>query len=265
MLDLWYKTAIIYSLNVGSYMDGNADGVGDFRGLTARLDHIAKLGVNCLWLLLFFPRPMLDYGYDVTDYYNVAPKYGSLGDFVEFSHQARLRGFRLIIDLPLNHTSNQHPWFQEARSNPSSPYRNYYVWSSQRPRNADEDVVFPGFQESVWSWDDAAGAWYSHRFHRHQPDLNISNSDVRQEIQRIMGFWLELGVSGFRIDAAPFLIEDVLPDGTIRHDYDVLDDLRFSCPGVGATPSCWPKQMFPRTKFCSSSAITAACTWPSPS
>ncbi|WP_205821043.1 alpha-amylase family protein [Methylobacterium nonmethylotrophicum] len=226
MLDLWYKTATIYSLNVGAYMDGNGDGVGDFRGLTTRLDYIAELGVNCLWLLPFFPSPQLDYGFDVTDYYNIAPEYGTLGDFVEFSREARLRGLRLLIDLPLNHTSDQHPWFQAARADPASPYRDYYVWSDREPANAAEGVVFPGFQTSVWTRDPVAGAWYFHRFYEHQPDLNITNPAVRDEIERIMGFWLELGVSGFRVDAAPFLIDQFQPDGSIFRNYGILDELR---------------------------------------
>lgn len=226
MLDLWYKTATIYSLNVGAYMDGNGDGVGDFRGLTARLEYIAELGANCLWLLPFFPSPQLDYGFDVTDYYNVALEYGTLGDFVEFSREARLRGLRLIIDLPLNHTSDQHPWFQAARADPTSPFRDYYVWSDCEPANAAEGVVFPGFQASVWTRDAVAGAWYFHRFYKHQPDLNITNPAVRDEIERIMGFWPELGVSGFRVDAAPFLIDQFQPDGTIFRNYAILDELR---------------------------------------
>ncbi|MGY3289166.1 glycosidase [Bradyrhizobium sp. LM3.6] len=149
MLDLWYKNAVIYSLNVATYKDGNGDGIGDFKGLAGQLDHIAQLGVNCLWLLPFYPSPGLDHGYDVTDYYNVAPALGTLGDFVEFSHQARLRGLRLIVDLPINHTSERHPWFQQARADPSSPFREYYVWSDTEPENSTDGVVFPGFQLSV--------------------------------------------------------------------------------------------------------------------
>ncbi|MGY4435199.1 glycosidase [Bradyrhizobium sp. F1.13.1] len=158
MLDLWYKNAAIYSLNVATYKDGDGDGVGDFKGLVEELDHIAQLGVNCLWLLPFYPSPGLDHGYDVTDYYNVAPALGTLGDFVEFSHQARLRGMRLIIDLPINHTSEQHPWFQQARADPQSAFRDYYVWSDTEPEDSTEGVVFPGVQLSVWTYDLCARA-----------------------------------------------------------------------------------------------------------
>ncbi len=207
MIDLWYKEAVIYSLDVETFQDSNGDGIGDFRGLTERLDYLSSLGVTCLWLLPFYPTPNLDNGYDVQDYYGVDPRLGTLGDFVEFMHQARERGIRVLLDLVVNHTSTQHPWFQAARQSRDSPYRDFYVWSDTLPANAHEGMVFPGYQDAVWTWDDAAGAYYFHRFYAHQPDLNISNPRVREEICRIMGFWLELGVSGFRLDAAPFLIE----------------------------------------------------------
>src|SRR4051812_21872814 len=226
VLDLWYKNAIIYSLNVATYMDGDDDGIGDFKGLTSRLDHIAKLGVNCIWLLPFYPSPRLDHGYDVTDYYDVAPELGTLGDFVEFSHQARLLGIRLIIDLPINHTSDRHPWFEAARNDPNSPYREYYVWSRTRPEHADDGVVFPGFQSSVWTYDPRARAWYFHRFYPHQPDLNILSPAVRAEMFKIVGFWLELGVSGFRIDAAPFVVEEVKANAPVHRNYEFFGELR---------------------------------------
>ncbi|CCD86267.1 putative trehalose synthase (Glycosyl hydrolase) protein [Bradyrhizobium sp. ORS 285] len=226
MLDLWYKNAAVYSLNVATYKDSDGDGVGDFKGLAAQLDHIAQLGVNCLWLLPFYPSPGLDHGYDVTDYYNVAPALGTLGDFVEFSHQARLRGIRLIIDLPINHTSEQHAWFQQARADPESPFRDYYVWSDTEPENSAEGVVFPGVQLSVWTYDLCARSWYYHRFYQHQPDLNIACSAVREEIFKIVGFWLELGVSGFRIDAAPFVVEEIRPDRPPTRRYEFFGELR---------------------------------------
>ncbi|HET9225160.1 MAG TPA: alpha-amylase family protein, partial [Thermoanaerobaculia bacterium] len=207
MIDLWYKDAVIYSLDVETFQDSNGDGIGDFRGLTERLDYLGSLGVTCLWLLPIHPTPNLDNGYDVQDYYAVDPRLGTLGDFVEFMHQARERGIRVMLDLVVNHTSTRHPWFQSARRDKSSPYRNFYVWSDTLPDNAREGMVFPGYQDSVWTWDEEAKAYYFHRFYAHQPDLDISNPDVREEICRIMGFWLELGVSGFRLDAAPFLIE----------------------------------------------------------
>ncbi|MGH7962939.1 MAG: alpha-amylase family protein [Candidatus Binatia bacterium] len=207
MRDLWYKDAITYCLDVETYVDANGDGIGDFVGLTKRLAYLDGLGVNCLWLLPFYPSPNRDNGYDVIDYYNVDHRLGTLGDFVEFMHQARERGMRVIIDLVVNHTSDQHPWFQSARKDKDSPYRDYYVWSETEPENADEEVVFPGAQETIWTYNGEAGAYYLHHFYEHQPDLNITNPAVRQEICKVMGFWLALGVSGFRVDAAPFLIE----------------------------------------------------------
>ncbi len=207
MHDLWYKDAIIYCLDVDSFQDANGDGIGDFQGLTERLAYLEGLGVNCLWLLPFYPTPDRDNGYDIMDYYGVDPRLGTLGDFTEFMQQAHDRGIRVIIDLVVNHTSDRHPWFQAARSDPSSPYHDYYVWSDTKPADAEEGVLFPGVQEAVWSYDRKARAYYFHRFYKHQPDLNIANPAVREEIRKIMGFWLALGVSGFRVDAAPFLIE----------------------------------------------------------
>ena len=206
-LDLWYKNAVIYCLDVETFQDSDGEGIGDFHGLSDRLDYLSGLGVTCLWLLPFYPTPNRDNGYDVMDYYAVDSRLGSLGDFVECMVRAKERGIRIVIDLVVNHTSDQHPWFQAARRDPNSRYRDFYVWSDTKPEGADERVIFPGHQESTWTWDEEAGAFYHHRFYKHQPDLNISNPAVRQEILRVMGFWLELGVSGFRIDAAPFLVE----------------------------------------------------------
>ena len=207
MLDLWYKNAIIYCIDVDNYMDANGDGVGDFEGLNQRLDYIDGLGVTCIWLMPFYPSPNRDNGYDVMDYYSVDPRLGTLGDFVEFMRHANERGIRVIVDLVVNHTSDQHSWFQAARQDKHSKYRDFYVWSPEKPPDAEEGIIFPGEQESTWTYDEQAGAYYFHRFYDHQPDLNITNPAVREEIYKVMGFWLELGVSGFRIDAAPFLIE----------------------------------------------------------
>ena len=225
--DLWYKDAIIYCLDVETFQDGNGDGIGDFRGLTQRLDHLAGLGVTCLWLLPFYPTPNRDNGYDVIDYYDVDPRLGSLGDFVEFMHQARERGMRVIADLVVNHTSNQHPWFQEARD-PNSDKHDWYVWVEDKPANAAQPVIFEEESTSVWSYDEQADAHYLHRFYEHQPDLNIANPEVREEIRRIMGFWLELGVSGFRIDAAPYLIEmkGVEDEAEIGTPHEYLQEFR---------------------------------------
>ncbi|HEX7184362.1 MAG TPA: alpha-amylase family protein, partial [Thermoanaerobaculia bacterium] len=226
MIDLWYKDAVIYSLDVETFQDSNGDGIGDFRGLGERLDYLSSLGVTCLWLLPIYPSPNRDNGYDVMDYYGVDPRLGTLGDFVEFMHKARERGIRVIVDLVVNHTSDQHPWFQSARRSKDSPYRDYYIWSDTLPANSREGMVFPGYQDAVWDWDEVAGAYYFHRFYAHQPDLNISNPAVREEICRIMGFWLELGVSGFRLDAAPFLIEMKGADGPGEDQYGYLREFR---------------------------------------
>jgi len=205
--ELWYKTARIYCLDVETYMDSNGDGVGDFQGLTRTLQYIRSLGVDTIWLLPFYPTPNRDNGYDVMDYYSVDPRLGTLGDFVEFTHQAQNHGLRVIVDLVINHTSIDHPWFQEARENKDSPYHDYYVWADEKPEDADEGMIFPGHQETTWTYDEAAGQYYFHRFYEHQPDLNITNPALQEEIRKIMAFWLELGVSGFRIDAAPFVVE----------------------------------------------------------
>jgi maltose alpha-D-glucosyltransferase / alpha-amylase len=225
MHDLWYKSSIVYCVDVETFQDSDGDGVGDFQGLTARLDYLARLGVSCVWLLPFYPTPNRDNGYDVIDYYTVDPRLGSLGDFVEFARQARERGMRLIIDLVVNHTSDQHPWFQAARSDPTSRFRDFYYWAEERPADHDEGMVFPGVQETTWTYDRKARAYYHHRFYEHQPDLNIGNPAVRAEICKVMGFWLALGVDGFRVDAAPFLIE--LPSsGEDAQQFAYLEELR---------------------------------------
>jgi maltose alpha-D-glucosyltransferase/alpha-amylase len=227
MHDLWYKDAIIYCLDVDSFQDANGDGIGDFQGLTERLAYLEGLGVNCLWLLPFYPTPDRDNGYDIIDYYSVDGRLGTLGDFAELMHQAHKRGIRIIIDLVVNHTSDQHPWFQAARADPTSPYRDYYVWSATKPKDAADGVVFPGVQETVWSYDRKARAYYFHRFYKHQPDLNIANPSVREEICKIMGFWLALGVSGFRVDAAPFLIElRGIENADVTDPYQYLREFR---------------------------------------
>jgi maltose alpha-D-glucosyltransferase/alpha-amylase len=186
--------------------DGNGDGVGDFQGLTTKLDYLSGLNVNCIWLQPFFPSPNRDHGYDISDYFAVDPKYGTLGDFVEFSQAAKERGIRVLCDLVVNHTSIDHPWFQAARRDPNSKYHRYYVWSKAKPAHADEDMVFPGKETTTWTWDDAAEMYYYHRFYSHQPDLDTGNPEVRREIEKIIRCWLQLGVSGFRVDALPFII-----------------------------------------------------------
>jgi maltose alpha-D-glucosyltransferase/alpha-amylase len=224
--DLWYKNAIIYCLDVETYMDGNGDGVGDFAGLTDKLDYLAGLGVTCLWLQPFYPSPNRDNGYDVSDYYGVDPKHGTFGEYVEFMNHAEQLGMRVIADLVVNHTSDRHPWFQSARKDQNSRFRDWYVWSKTRPRDWNKGMVFPGVQKSTWTRDPVAGQYYFHRFYDFQPDLDTSNPHVRREIMRIMGFWLQLGVCGFRMDAVPFLIAKKGAGVIPRKDYDMLHHMR---------------------------------------
>lgn len=224
--DLWYKNSIIYSLQVGTFMDSNGDGIGDFVGLIRRLDYLAGLGITCLWLMPFQGSPRLDDGYDVSDYFNVDPAYGTLGDFVDFTYECKQRGIRVIIDLVVNHTSDQHPWFLAAKRDKGSKFRDYYVWSKKRPKNADTGMVFPGVQKATWTYDADAREYYFHRFYKFQPDLNTANPDVMTEIRKIMGFWLQLGVDGFRMDALPFVIQKKGANSTHVEQYPMLRDIR---------------------------------------
>ena len=205
--DQWWKNGVVYCLDVQTFLDGDGDGVGDLAGLVDRIDYLAGIGVSTLWLMPFYPTPDQDDGYDVSDFYGVDPRLGTLGEFVEVVRTARDRGMRVIVDLVVNHTSDQHPWFQAARSDPASSYRDWYVWVDERPADPDLTETFPGDQGGVWTYDRKARQYYLHRFYKHQPDLNVANPAVREEIARIVGFWLQLGVSGFRVDAVPFLIE----------------------------------------------------------
>jgi len=225
--DLWYKNAIIYCLSVGTYMDANGDGIGDFQGLMRRLDYMHGLGVTAIWLMPFQTSPNRDDGYDVADYYNVDSRYGTLGDFVEFTHGAKQRGIRVIIDLVVNHTSNEHPWFKEARKDPHSKYRDWYVWSKKKPPSANKGMVFPGVQKTTWTYDSVAREYYFHRFYDFQPDLNTAHPLVQAEILKIMGFWIQLGVSGFRMDAVPFVIASKGANVKApREQYDMLRTFR---------------------------------------
>jgi len=221
--DLWYKNAIFYCLSVATYMDANGDGVGDFQGLLRRLDYLQGMGFTALWLMPFQCSPGRDNGYDISDYYSVDPRYGTLGDFVEFTRGCKQRGMRVIIDLVVNHTSDEHPWFKQACADPESKYRDWYVWSDKKPKDANKGMVFPGVQKTTWTYEKTARKYYFHRFYDFQPDLKTTNSDVQAEILKIMGFWLQLGVDGFRMDAVPFVISQKGPDlkRPIEH-YDML-------------------------------------------
>ena len=204
---LWYKDAVFYEVYVRGFYDSNADGIGDFRGLTEKLDYLEWLGVDCLWLLPMYPSPLRDGGYDIADYYSVLPEYGTLDDFKTFLDAAHSRGIRVIVDLVINHTSDEHPWFREARQSPTSPKRNWYVWSDTADKYLDARIIFLDTERSNWTWDDQAQAFYWHRFFSHQPDLNYENLEVHQAMLDVVAFWLDLGVDGFRVDAVPYLYE----------------------------------------------------------
>lgn len=204
---LWYKDAIFYEINVRGFYDSNGDGFGDLPGLTEKLDYLRWLGVNCLWLLPIYPSPLRDGGYDISNYCDILPAYGTLADFKTFLAEAHLRGIRVITDLVLNHTSDQHPWFQAARSSPDSPYRDWYVWSDSDQRYAGTRIIFTDTERSNWTWDEQAGAFYWHRFFSHQPDLNYDNPNVQQAMLDVVKFWMDMGVDGFRLDAVPYLYE----------------------------------------------------------
>ena len=224
--DYWFKNAVIYCLNVATYMDFNGDGVGDFEGLSRRLDYLHGLGVTCIWLQPFYGSPGRDNGYDVSDFYGVHPKFGSAGDFVECMNHAQALGMRVVVDLVANHTSDQHPWFQAARSDPHSAYRDWYVWSKKRPRGHAQGTVFPPVQKTTWTRDTKSGLYYFHRFYEFQPDLNTHNPAYRDELYKVMGYWLQLGVSGFRMDAVPFLVERKGAHVKPVKDFALLQEMR---------------------------------------
>jgi trehalose synthase len=227
--DLWWKNAVVYCLDVETFLDTNGDGRGDLAGLAERVDYLAGIGVSCLWLMPFFPSPNRDDGYDITDYYAVDGRLGSLGDFVVFVRAAKDRGMRVIIDLVVNHTSDRHPWFRASRSSRDNPFRDHYVWVDEPPPQPDTGVVFPDAEDSIWTKDERTGQWFLHHFYSHQPDLNVVNPAVRDEITKVAGFWLELGVDGFRVDAVPYLIETggTNASGELALDpHEVLRDLR---------------------------------------
>jgi maltose alpha-D-glucosyltransferase/alpha-amylase len=205
--ELWYRDAIFYEVPVKSFYDSNDDGIGDFNGLTKKLDYLASLGVDCLWLLPFYQSPLKDDGYDISDYYSILPAYGTLEDFDEFVEQAHKRGIRVIADLVINHVSDLHPWFQEARSNPNSPKHNWFVWSDTDKKYSQARIIFIDTERSNWTWDPVANKYYWHRFYSSQPDLNFDNPEVREEMMRVIRFWLKRGLDGFRCDAVPYLFE----------------------------------------------------------
>ena len=224
--DLWWKNAVVYCLDIETFLDADGDGCGDIAGLTDRIDYLGGIGVSCLWLMPFYPSPRRDDGYDITDFYGVDGRFGTAGDFAELIRTAADRGIRVIADLVVNHTSKDHPWFQEGRER-DSPYHGFYVWANRKPPEKPGDVVFPDKEKSNWAYDRKARQWYLHRFYSHQPDLNVANVEVRDEIAQVVGYWLEQGLAGFRVDAVPFLLEPMgMPKGALQDPHDLLCDLR---------------------------------------
>lgn len=226
--EFWFKEAIIYAIDVTKYCDGNGDGIGDFKGLTGKLDYIVSLGVNCLWLLPFYPTPDRDNGYDVIDYYNINPDEGTFEDFLIFMGEAKNRGLKVLIDFVFHHTSDKHPWFLAARYDRNSKYRNYYIWNDTIPEKGEHSKppAFPGAEDSTWRFDETSKSYYHHFFYHFQPDLNIKNPEVQKEIQSILDFWLSFGVDGFRIDAVSHMIQAKgLPDTEVEEPEEFLKNL----------------------------------------
>ncbi len=224
--DLWWKSAVVYCLDIETYLDENGDGCGDLTGLSRRIDYLAELGVTTLWLMPFYPSPDRDDGYDIKDFYGIDPRLGNHGELVEVIRTAHDRGIRVIADLIVNHTSDQHPWFVASRRSTTNPYRDYYIWRDTDPGDTSDEVVFPGEEDSIWEKDDRTGEWYLHHFYRHQPDLNLANPEVMDEILRTVGFWLELGIDGFRVDAVPFLEQNAKNTGTRTMPVDPHDVIK---------------------------------------
>jgi maltose alpha-D-glucosyltransferase/alpha-amylase len=248
----WYKDAIIYEVSLRSYFDASNDGNGDFLGLMSKLDYIQSLGVNCIWLLPFYVSPLRDGGYDIADFREIHPDYGTLDDFKAFLDEAHRRGLRVVTELVINHTSDQHFWFQEGRKDPQSPYRDYYVWSDTDQRYQDARIIFTDTEPSNWTWDNVAGAYYWHRFFSHQPDLNFDNPKVVEEVMALLDFWLEMGVDGLRLDAIPYLFEregtncENLPEThTVLKQLRAHVDANFAGRMLLAEANQWPDDVRP--------------------
>lgn len=265
--NLWYKDAVIYQLHVRTFSDSNADGIGDFAGLTQRIDYLQELGVTAIWLLPFYPSPLRDDGYDIADYCSVNPTYGSLDDFKAFLNAAHSRGIRVIIELVVNHTSDQHPWFKEARSSRDNPKRDWYVWSDTDTRYSGVPIVFVDTETSNWAWDPVSKSYYWHRFFSHQPDLNFDNPAVFETVWEVVKFWLNLGVDGFRLDAVAFLVEregtlcENLPEThAIIREIRKRIDANYSDKMLLAEANQWPADV--RAYFGDSNEFNAAFHFP---
>ena len=250
--NLWYKDSIIYQLHVRTFYDSNADGIGDFPGLTQKLGYLQELGVSALWVMPFYPSPLKDDGYDIADYTSVHPSYGTVQDFKTFLNAAHDRNIRVIVEMVLNHTSDQHPWFQESRSSQDNPKRDWYVWSDTDTKYQGVPIIFVDTEMSNWAWDPISKQYYWHRFFSHQPDLNYDNPAVREAMWQVMKFWLDMGVDGFRLDAVPYLVEregtrcESLPEThAIIKDYRRRIDLAYPNKMLLAEANQWPTDVIP--------------------
>jgi maltose alpha-D-glucosyltransferase / alpha-amylase len=250
--NLWYKDSIIYQLHVRTFYDSNADGIGDFPGLTQKLGYLQELGVSALWVMPFYPSPLKDDGYDIADYTSVHPSYGTVQDFKTFLNAAHDRNIRVIVEMVLNHTSDQHPWFQESRSSQNNPKRDWYVWSDTDTKYQGVPIIFVDTEMSNWAWDPISKQYYWHRFFSHQPDLNYDNPAVREAMWQVMKFWLDMGVDGFRLDAVPYLVEregtrcESLPEThAIIKDYRRRIDLAYPNKMLLAEANQWPADVIP--------------------
>ena len=260
---LWFKKAVFYEIHLRGFYDGNDDGSGDFRGLAEKLDYLQWLGVDCLWLLPAFPSPLRDGGYDIADFFGIHPDYGNIEDFTYFVDQAHQRGMRVIADLVMNHTSADHPWFQESRTDPSGPYGDWYVWGDDDTRWSEARIIFIDTEPSNWTWDPVRGQYYWHRFFSHQPDLNYDNPEVQEQMLNVLRFWLDLGLG--RVPAR----RGAVPLRARRHE-------RREPPGDACVPaaraqprstratriaSCSPRRISGRPMSCSTSATATSATW----
>lgn len=275
---LWYKDAVIYELHIKAFYDSDNNGTGDFPGLIQKLDYIQDLGVNTLWLLPFYPSPMRDDGYDIADYRNIHPEYGTMADFKLFVKEAHRRGLKIITELVINHTSDQHPWFQAARRAPAgSSKRDFYVWSDSNQKFPETRIIFKDAERSNWTWDEEAHAYYWHRFFHHQPDLNFNNPQVVKAVIKLMRFWLDLGVDGMRLDAIPYLcVSEGTQNENLPGTHAVIKQMRAVVDAHYPTAFFSPKLISGR-KMCVTTSVTAMnvtwptifrscreCTWPLP-
>ena len=250
---LWYKDAIIYQLHIRAFHDSNADGIGDFAGLTEKLDYLEDLGVTAIWMLPFYPSPLRDDGYDIADYSSINPSYGEMADFRKFLKEAHRRGIRVITELVINHTSDQHPWFQKSRrAKPGAAMRDFYVWSDTADKYKDARIIFKDFESSNWTWDPVAKAYFWHRFYHHQPDLNFENPAVHKALFKILDFWFQMGVDGLRLDAIPYLYErEGTTSENLPETHEYLKSLRrhvdenFSNRMLLAEANQWPEDSRP--------------------